>query len=159
MRACGGATFTVLPRAGPLLSFCPKSTAGRAFSVLTQIGRTFRIPSDYGKLARPVRRHGKSGIYLSLSSEPTTERHTALVTPNRGTHSFRVSFPICPRQSMCQSALSFVEGCAEFFFRHVRRVSLCQCAPVPSLREGVEDVECRALQSCRSRDVERWRAL
>ena len=46
-RACGGATFTVLPRAGPLLSFCPKSTASRAFSVLTQIGRTFRIPSDY----------------------------------------------------------------------------------------------------------------
>ena len=44
-RACGGATFTILPRAGPLLSFCPKSTASRAFSVLTQIGRTFRIPS------------------------------------------------------------------------------------------------------------------
>ena len=29
------------------MSFCPKSTPGRAFSVLTQIGRTFRIPSDY----------------------------------------------------------------------------------------------------------------
>ena len=41
------ATFTILPRSGPLLSFCPKSTARRAFSVLTQIGRTFRIPSDY----------------------------------------------------------------------------------------------------------------
>ena len=41
------ATFTILPRAGPLLSFCPKSTARRAFSVLTHIGRTFRIPSDY----------------------------------------------------------------------------------------------------------------
>ena len=50
-RACGGATFTILPRAGPLLSFCPKSTASRAFSVLTQIGRTFRIPSDYGRHA------------------------------------------------------------------------------------------------------------
>ena len=42
------ATFTILPRAGPLLSFCPKFTARSAFSVLTQIGRTFRIPSDYG---------------------------------------------------------------------------------------------------------------
>ena len=41
------ATFTILPRAAPLLSFCPKSTPGRAFSVLTQIGRTFRIPLDY----------------------------------------------------------------------------------------------------------------
>ena len=45
------ATFTSLPRAGPLLSFCPKSTASSAFSVLTQIGRTFRIPSDYGEIA------------------------------------------------------------------------------------------------------------
>ena len=44
-------TFTILPRAGPLLSFCPKSTASSAFSVLTQIGRTFRIPSDYVPLA------------------------------------------------------------------------------------------------------------
>ena len=43
------ATFTILPRSGPLLSFCPKSTPRRAFSVLTQIGRTFRIPSDYGR--------------------------------------------------------------------------------------------------------------
>ena len=40
------ATFTILPWAGPLLSFCPKSTASSAFSVLTQTGRTFRIPSD-----------------------------------------------------------------------------------------------------------------
>ena len=45
------ATFTILPRAGPLLSFCPNSTPRRAFSVLTQIGRTFRIPSDYVPLA------------------------------------------------------------------------------------------------------------
>ena len=44
------ATFTILPRAGPLLSFCPNSTPRRAFSVLIQIGRTFRIPSDYGNM-------------------------------------------------------------------------------------------------------------
>ena len=53
-RACGARFFTILPRAGPLLSFCPKSTASRAFSVLTQIGRTFRIPSDYGDRAVSV---------------------------------------------------------------------------------------------------------
>ena len=47
-RACCArrATFTISPRTGPLLLFCPKSTPGRAFSVLTQIGRTFRIPSS-----------------------------------------------------------------------------------------------------------------
>ena len=59
----------------PLLSFCPKSTASRAFSIfsvyssyehigelltgfaiLTQIGRIFRIPSDYAlRLGAPVR--------------------------------------------------------------------------------------------------------
>ena len=49
------ATFTILPRAGPLLSFCPKSTASSAFSVLTQTGRTFRIPSDYARAARRQR--------------------------------------------------------------------------------------------------------
>ena len=35
-RACGGATFTILPRAGPLLSFCHS-----AFSVLTKSAEPF----------------------------------------------------------------------------------------------------------------------
>ena len=44
------ATFTTLPRSGPFLSFCPKSTARRAFSVLTQISaELFRFYLGYGR--------------------------------------------------------------------------------------------------------------
>ena len=57
------ATFTILPRAAPLLSFCPKSTPRRAFSVLTQIGRTFRMPSDYAKEIEPHRAEPSERFY------------------------------------------------------------------------------------------------
>ena len=69
LRACGARLLPYFAPGGPTLSFCPNSTPRRAFSVLTQIGRTFRIPSDY------VAATGVVLLRETESSSCSRERH------------------------------------------------------------------------------------
>ena len=47
-REISRATFTILPRSGPLSTSLARRAALKSYRVLTQIGRTFRISSEYG---------------------------------------------------------------------------------------------------------------